>query len=376
MLPSRPLCAARPRVGSLGVSMALVATLSFAPAAHAHRKSHAPMDSARAAELYVSDRFSDLPQGNFAKERAARLAAESIYVARSAGVMRFRIVHYKSRADGLEIPAYLFTPPESRGRHGYAAMVWVHGGVHGFWDEKMLPFVIDAVRHHYVIIAPQYRGSGGYGKDFADAIDYGGREVSDVVSAADYLRTLPYVDPARMGIMGWSHGAYITTLALFRHQTDFKAGAAIVPVTNLLFRLSLKGPKYQKSFAAESTIAGLPFEKVQEYLDRSPFYLVDSLETPIMVHVATNDSTVNFVEDEQIIDALRARKPNLAETRVYVDPAPGYTGFGHTFSRRVNLKTLEREDSPAQRDSWNRTWTFFDWYLRPYEDPSIRNVDP
>ncbi len=333
-------------------------------------------DSARAAALYVSRDFADLPQGNFARERAARLAAESIYVARSKGVMNFRVVHYRSRADGLDIPAFLFTPLARRGRHGYAAMVWVHGGVHSFWDQKMLPFVIDAIRHDYVIICPQYRGSSGYGKDFYDAIDYGGREVADVASAADYLTAMPEVDPARIGIMGWSHGAYITTLALFRHQTDFKAGAAIVPVTNLLFRLSLKGPKYQKSFAAESTIAGLPFEKPQEYLERSPFFHVDELETPIMVHVATNDSTVNFVEDEQLIDALRARKPHLAETRVYRNPPPGYTGFGHTFSRRVNLTTLEREDSPEQRDSWNRTWTFFDWYLRPYEDPSRGKMTP
>ena len=353
------------------------AVLLLAPrSATAQRGRRASMDSARAESLYVSDNFADLPQGNFAKEKAARLAAESIYVARSKGVMHFQIVHYKSRADGLDIPAYLFTPLEKRGTHGYAAMVWVHGGVHAIWDEKMLPCVIDAIKHDYIIICPQYRGSSGYGKDFYDAIDYGGREVVDVASAADYLTSMPEVDPNRLGIMGWSHGAYITTLALFRHQTDFKAGAAIVPVTNLLFRLALKGPKYQKSFAAESTIAGLPFEKPEQYIDRSPLYHVDELETPIMVHVATNDSTVNFVEDEQLIDALRSRKPNLAETRIYKDPPPGYTGFGHTFSRRVNLTTLEREDSPEQRDSWNRTWTFFDWYLRPYEDPSKGKMTP
>jgi hypothetical protein len=49
---------------------------------------------------------------------------------------------------------------------------------------------------------------------------------------------------------------------------------------------------------------------------------------------------------------------------------PGPASVGHTFNRRVNLKTLERDDSPDQRDSWNRTWTFFEWHLRPYEDRS------
>jgi hypothetical protein len=60
----------------------------------------------------------------------------------------------------------------------------------------------------------------------------------------------------------------------------------------------------------------------------------------------------------------------LAETKIYVDPPPGSSGGGHTFSRRTDLKRLERMDTPEQRDSWNRTWTFFEWHLRPYEDRS------
>jgi dienelactone hydrolase len=88
------------------------------------------------------------------------------------------------------------------------------------------------------------------------------------------------------------------------------------------------------------------------------------------VHVATNDLDVNFVEDQQIVDALRSRKPDLAETKIYVDPAPWGPSGGHAFSRRVDPKTLQRVDSPAQIDSWNRTWAFFEWRLRPYEDRS------
>jgi hypothetical protein len=53
---------------------------------------------------------------------------------------------------------------------------------------------------------------------------------------------------------------------------------------------------------------------------------------------------------------------------VYVDPVPGPTSGGHTFNRNVDPKTLEKIDTPDQRDSWNRTWTFFEWHLRPYED--------
>ena len=107
----------------------------------------------------------------------------------------------------------------------------------------MFPFVREAVQRGYVVITPDYRGSTGYGEAHYEAIDYGGKEVDDAISAVDYLKTLPYVDMDRLGMMGWSHGGFITAHTLFRDEHPFKAGAAIVPVTNLVFRLSYKGPR-------------------------------------------------------------------------------------------------------------------------------------
>ena len=101
-------------------------------------------------------------------------------------------------------------------------------------------------------------------------------------------------------------------------------------------------------FSTQPRIQGLPFEKRDLYIERSPLYHVDKLQIPLLVHVATNDTDVNYVEDQQIVDALRSRKPDLAETKIYVDPAPGPASVGHTFNRRVDLKTLERDDSPDQ----------------------------
>lgn len=352
-------------------STSLVAQSATAPASgNQQPRDTVTRDSARAAALYVSNRPEDHPQADFQRQIAAKARTDSIYAARSRGVMDFRKVTYRSRVDGLEIPAYVFTPLERRGARGHAALVWVHGGVHGNWDERYLPFVKEAVQRGYVIIAPEYRGSTGYGASLYNAIDYGGKELDDVESAVDFLKTLPYVDPERIGIMGWSHGGFITAHLLFRAETPFRAGAAIVPVTNLVFRLSYKGPRYQRSFSTQTALQGLPFERRDEYIRRSPYYGVDSLRVPILVHVATNDEDVNFEEAQPLIDALRARKPELAETKVYVNPTPGPASGGHTFSRRVNRETLERDDSPEQRDSWNRTWTFFEWWLRPYEDPS------
>jgi dipeptidyl aminopeptidase/acylaminoacyl peptidase len=334
------------------------------------RGADVPLDSARVRLLYVSNRPADLPKADYAGQVARKRATDSVYAARSAGVMEFRKITYKSRADGMEIPAYLFAPLAKRGTGGHAAMVWVHGGVHGDWGTSMFPFVREAVQRGYVVITPDYRGSTGHGAAHYEAIDYGGKEVDDVISAVDYLKTLPYVDMNRLGIMGWSHGGFITAHSLYRAEHPFKAGAAIVPVTNLVFRLSYKGPGYQRDYAAEEGIGGLPFEKREEYIKRSPVFHVENLKVPILVHVATNDEDVNFVEDQQMVYTLRALKPDLAETKIYKDPAPWGASVGHAFSRRVDPVTLERVDSPEQIDSWNRTWTFFEWNLRPYEDRS------
>ena len=146
----------------------------------------------------------------------------------------------------------------------------------------------------------------------------------------------------RLGIMGWSHGGFITAHTLYRgNDQPFKAGAAIVPVTNLVFRLSYKGPGYQRSYAAEEGIQGLPFEKREEYIKRSPVFHVENLTVPILVHVATNDEDVDFVEDQQMVYTLRALKPDLAETKIYENPAPWGGSVGHAFSRRVDPVTLQ-----------------------------------
>jgi len=336
-----------------------------------------PMDPDRARQLYVSKDPKDQSIGtDYQRDVDARVAADARYPDLCKGIIDFKKVSYRSSAGDLDIPAYLFQPIDKRGAKGHAALVWVHGGVHGNWGITMFPFVKEAVARGYVVIAPDYRGSTGYGEAYHQAIDYGGYEVDDAMSAADFLATLPHVDPARIGMMGWSHGGYITLLSLFREKHPFAAGAAIVPVTNLLFRLSLKGPSYQWDFATQKRIQGLPFEKPDIYIERSPLYHVDTLKVPLLVHVATNDLDVNYVEDQQIVDALRSRKPDLAETKTYVDPPTWQSSGGHSFSRRVDPKTLQRVDSPEQIDSWNRTWVFFEWILRPYEDRSKKGPGP
>jgi dipeptidyl aminopeptidase/acylaminoacyl peptidase len=325
------------------------------------RQQPPPSNMERAALLYVSNDPLDHPVVNYERDMSGKSHTDSVFAAVTRGVVDYRKIIVKSRIGDLDIPLYVYAPLVKRGPKGHAAMVWVHGGVHGNWTESYWPFVKEAVERGYVVVCPEYRGSTGYGKEFHEEIDYGGWEVDDAVTGADYLKTLPYVDPERIGIMGWSHGGYITLLSLARFPGMFRCGAAIVPVTNLIFRLSYKGPSYQRQFATQKRVRGLPFEKNALYVERSPYYQVDKIQDPVLVHIATNDTDVNYVEAEPLVYALRGKKPELSETKIYVDPPSG-----HSFSRRVDGRTLQRQDTPEQLDSWNRTWAFLEWHLRPY----------
>src|SRR5690606_41208298 len=235
------------------------------------RGSSVRMDPERAALLYVSNRPEDHPPADYEAHIRAKARTDSIYAAVTRGVVDYRKIKYRSRVGDMDIPAYLFQPLEKAGPKAHAAMIWVHGGVHGNWTEMYWPFVKEAVERGYVIIAPEYRGSTGYGREHHNAIDYGGYEVDDVITAYDWMvENLPHVDPDRVGIMGWSHGGFITLHSLFREDNPFKAGAAIVPVTNLVFRLSYKGPGYQRYVATQERLQGLPGDRRGEDTARCP----------------------------------------------------------------------------------------------------------
>ncbi|NIT95421.1 MAG: alpha/beta fold hydrolase, partial [Actinobacteria bacterium] len=78
--------------------------------------------------------------------------------------------------------------------------------------------VRELVAQGYIVVAPEYRGSTGYGRGTYEAIDYGGREVQDVLAARDWVvENHPRVDGDRVGLIGWSHGGLITLHSLFDH---------------------------------------------------------------------------------------------------------------------------------------------------------------
>ena len=317
------------------------------------------------------------PDFNAVQQR--QLQTDATWRKASEGVMKMTKTAYKSRKDGLEIPVFVFEPLKLRGPKGHAALVWVHPDIRGHLYEYYIPYVKEAVSRGLVVVAPEYRGSVGYGQAFYDAIDYGGAEVDDVLTAVDFIKsTMPHVDPARIGIIGWSHGGMITLLSITHEPTTFKAAVAMVPVTNLFQRLSYKNPaRYHQQIDPANRIGGLPGDSAQvnaTYKERSAIYQIDKLQIPLLVHITRNDADVNFEEAQQLVDALRARKPDLAETKIYDSPQGG-----HLFDRQcpsltdrgadpTDLASYKPTNTHEQLDSWSRIWTFFEWNLDPSHD--------
>jgi len=280
--------------------------------------------------------------------------------AASQGFMRMEKISYRSAHGDLDIPAFVFQPLTIKGAHRHPALVWVHEDIRGHLYAYHIPFIREAVARGYVVIAPEYRGSIGYGRAFYDAIDYGGAEVDDVVAAVSVLKTqYPAVAPDAIGIIGWSHGGLIALLSVFRYPVLFRSAAALVPVTNLFHRLALKGVDQQRrAIDPQNRFGGGPSERPDVYRHRSPLFGVDNLRVPLLVHVADNDEDVTIDEAMPLVDALRARKADLADVKVYHNPLGG-----HLFDRRVLPLTGAPENTPEQRDAWARIWDFFDKQL-------------
>jgi len=224
--------------------------------------------------------------------------------------------------------AYVFVPKGTDRAKKLPLVLLPHGGVHGDFDTYYTHIVRELMKEGYVVVAPEYRGSTGYGREYREAIDYGGLEVDDAVAARDWaVTTLGAVDPARVGILGWSHGGLIALMASFDHPDKFQAAYAGVPVSDLVARMGYQTEAYRRLFSAPYHIGKTAGEAVDEYRRRSPVTHVQKLKGPLLVHTTTNDRDVNVVEVQSLIDALKAAGKDF-EYKVYED-APG----GHSFNR-------------------------------------------
>jgi dipeptidyl aminopeptidase/acylaminoacyl peptidase len=250
------------------------------------------------------------------------------------------------------VSAMTFLPRNPAGSRKLPLVVFVHGEIHGnaATDEEAV-VVRELVGQGYAVVAPDYRGSSGYGGDFWRQIDYGGLEIEDVHAARKAMLDLHSgISTERVGMVGWSHGGAIAFLTVVRHPEAYQACYAGVPVSDLEGRIRAMGKAYEEYFAARYHVGKTLSEAPEEYRRRSPVWNVEQLRTPLLVHANTSDTDVPFSEVRKLLEALEASgKP--FEQHIYTN-APG----GHYFNRL---------DTPLARESRAEIWRFLARRLQP-----------
>ncbi len=283
----------------------------------------------------------DLYRMDLSSKKVAQLTFSTPLAIQNNKMVVPKIVSYKS-FDGLEIPAFLYRPEKSNG----AAILYPHGGPkdqYGFgWDELAQYFTAKG----YTYLAPNYRGSTGYGQDFerANYDDWGIGDTQDCLHGAKYLRTFKDIQPDRIAISGGSYGGYMTINALSRDpEYIFACGVAKYGDANLLSSWA----QCEKRLRLYTEVfLGHPSDNLGIYQLGSPLNDVKNIQKPVLVLHGLLDTVVPPEASEEWIEALR-REEKVFEYKIYGNEP-------HGFLRRENLY-----------DVYERMERFLDWYLLP-----------
>ena len=255
--------------------------------------------------------------------------------------------------------SYVFIPKDIDFNKKYPILVFPHGGVHSNFSTYYTHIIRELMYQQYIVVAAEYRGSTGYGKGHYEKIDYGGLEVEDVDSSRKYMiDNYEFVDPERVGIIGWSHGGLISLMNIFRYPENYKVAFAGVPVSDLITRLNYMDEDYRELYSADYHIGQTVEENPDEYKRRSPAWNVEKLQTPLLIHTNTNDEDVRFIEVEVLLNALKEADKNF-EYEIY-NELPG----GHSF---------DRQDTKLALSIRLKIYKFLGKYLNPPR--SFNSVD-
>jgi dipeptidyl aminopeptidase/acylaminoacyl peptidase len=237
------------------------------------------------------------------------------------------LVHYPSRDGKWTISAFLYVPYNMVRNGQNAAIVYVHGGPTAQTVNSFNRFIQHMVNQGYMVIAPNYRGSTGYGKEFqqANLFDMGGGDLQDVLAAADFIKQTGFLDPKKIVLMGGSYGGYLTMMGVTKAPEVWAAGVPIVPFVNWFTEIQNEDPVLQQSDLATM---GDPEKNKALFEDRSPIFFVDRIKAPLFLLAGANDPRCPKDEAQQVIDAVKKRGGTV-EYKVYQNE-------GHGFARVEN----------------------------------------
>lgn len=244
--------------------------------------------------------------------------------------------------DGKLLYGRLFKPANFRVGEKYPAVVMVYGGpgvqtVVNAWDGASWSQALAA--RGFVIWEMDNRGSAGRGHAFEAPLfrRFGKAELADQLSGVRYLLAQGFVDPARVGIYGWSYGGFLTLYSLLNAPEVFRAGVAGAPVTNWRNYDTIYTERY----------LGLPAENLEGYRASSPVDYAANLKSKLLIVHNIEDDNVLFQNTVQMTDALE-QAGKLFDTSLYTGKSHGVTGP----VRRQLLETLtdffEKHLKPVQ----------------------------
>jgi dipeptidyl aminopeptidase/acylaminoacyl peptidase len=207
-------------------------------------------------------------------------------------------VHYPT-FDGRQIPALFY-----RSQMAGPCVVWVHGGPEGQYRPTFQPVVQYLVSAGFAVLAPNVRGSSGYGKEYMHLDDVRKRmdSVADLAHAAYWLRDNGRADPKRIAVYGGSYGGFMVLAALTTYPDLWAAGVDLVGISNFVTFLENTGP--WRRHLREAEYGSL--ENDRDFLTEiSPINKVDQIRAPLLVIHGANDPRVPIGETEQMVQALR-----------------------------------------------------------------------
>ncbi len=297
--------------------------------------------------LLFTHQSSNQPQDYWIADLAAgkasmltRLGLASIDPARLPGA---RVVHYAS-ADGTVISALLWTP-FNLARDGKApAIVLPHGGPTGQTLDTFNRTAVALASRGYMVIAPNPRGSTGYGRAFEEANrkDLGGGDLVDEVYGARFMAATGYVDPKRIGITGGSYGGYVTLMAAAKTPALWAAAVEEYGIIDWFAMYRSEAPTLQQY---QMGLIGDPVKDKAVYEAASPLTYIHALSAPLLVLQGDNDIRVPKGQALEVIDLLK-KDGRTVEAHFYPNE-------GHGFVKREN-----------QIDALERTVAWFDKYLK------------
>ena len=246
---------------------------------------------------------------------------------RSEDMVEPLLVHYPSRDGKWTISAFLYVPFNMARNSQNAAIVYIHGGPKSQSMNSFNRFVQYAANQGYMVLAPNYRGSTGYGKEFEDAnlFDMGGGDLQDILAGVDWIKQTGHLDPKKIAVMGGSYGGYLSMMAVTKAPEVWAAGVPIVPFVNWFTEIENEDPVLQQSDLA--TMGDVVKNKAL-YEDRSPINFIDQVRAPLLLLAGGHDPRCPKSETQQVVEAIKKRGGTV--------DAKIYENEGHGFARVEN----------------------------------------